>query len=1183
MSDPQTRTPGQLKVSELKEELKKRGITPKGLKRDLVEKLEEVLRKEAEEHFSNTSSDYLFQQVPDGSNSPVRGSSGSNSPIRGSSDVDSSALRSSSYYSPLPVADSTQGYGALPSVTDTGNEGSYSLLQVADSKDAHFISNQQVEDHANYGDFGSKDAEIKGQESDYMLQAGNESALEPEQRECDNQKEENLEHVDSAKISPRGLVSGSEHLCHDGKEGAADDCETRQTVCGANEKAADVCGSEALGFVAYFQKSILVDEMEAKPDEGSILSHSGPSMLEKNSRTLEEHIQYQGLDPVLDKVGADAKSRIEKGEVVHVSDNIVDQIHSKASSEYQSEEQEEKEISLTANKAENLKMSGSGPDYIHPTKSEVVTAFQDIHQSVGTNPPYDFKSELGHNYQYSEATILEQDMVESEPPRETDKMEITEQGNNSGKLPGSSETDLNLEDLHRSESNPVGLKKSESNVKDMQMLESNAVCRENMEPEHAQNQYISANSPTHVLKSKLKTDHEGVENDHFKRNEEEYYHSMCVSTVEVGETEKKENSQSFDKGLESNETDINVSEKQITRIVEFEAEKSQHISSHCNFGKLKPEETRNIEILETAQNEHNQAECSYTTVMDELKREDQEAKANALTYQSDGVSMLTSSNKILEEMQQHEQASYSEGQVEYQVGQSHESSFELPHHKSECDSGNNIKEREPKELDQVMEDHYKCIKMSVQESEQESKVSLPDFRRDGPFQSLATDSRMADERKQEIISALEDSIEHDFSHSENTVQKSLLRESEIKPRANAKVLEGNNQHTMKTRKGEHEKQEDETNELIMEGGNKLHISFTDEWNSKSEFPDQHFKMDSDSPRKKFEDPESRKLGHTETVELVPMDVDFEGQMEKKQKDECINQDVEPRQEPAKRQRRWNSGKNLLEAGNTRPLTTDTLKDIISQEAAEGFVASSSLHPLVSHPATSSSQSLSKAEKTSFSRPAPPPLKADPVSNGECQKPRIVPPSHRSPTSSLKVERFLRPFTVKALKELLSETGMVKYFWIDPIKTHCYVTYSSVEEAVATRNALYNLKWPIIGGRLLIAEFVEHEEAMSHGESQSAHLSNTRNSVPHKDITQGPSPLPPQGPSAQALRSPLQPDVKAKTTMMPKKDPEPEPAVYTLDDLFKKTRAKPHIYYLPLNKEQVAAKLAARIQDQQNRS
>jgi apoptotic chromatin condensation inducer in the nucleus len=46
MSAPRICTPGQIKVPELKEELRKRGITPKGLKKDLVEKLEEFLRNE---------------------------------------------------------------------------------------------------------------------------------------------------------------------------------------------------------------------------------------------------------------------------------------------------------------------------------------------------------------------------------------------------------------------------------------------------------------------------------------------------------------------------------------------------------------------------------------------------------------------------------------------------------------------------------------------------------------------------------------------------------------------------------------------------------------------------------------------------------------------------------------------------------------------------------------------------------------------------------------------------------------------------------------------------------------------------------------------------------------------------------------------------------------------------------
>lgn len=39
-------------------------------------------------------------------------------------------------------------------------------------------------------------------------------------------------------------------------------------------------------------------------------------------------------------------------------------------------------------------------------------------------------------------------------------------------------------------------------------------------------------------------------------------------------------------------------------------------------------------------------------------------------------------------------------------------------------------------------------------------------------------------------------------------------------------------------------------------------------------------------------------------------------------------------------------------------------------------------------------------------------------------------------------------------------------------------YSSVDEATATRNALYHLQWPVAGGKLLIAEFVDPEEVKS---------------------------------------------------------------------------------------------------------
>ncbi|KAK4264873.1 hypothetical protein QN277_025995 [Acacia crassicarpa] len=199
--------------------------------------------------------------------------------------------------------------------------------------------------------------------------------------------------------------------------------------------------------------------------------------------------------------------------------------------------------------------------------------------------------------------------------------------------------------------------------------------------------------------------------------------------------------------------------------------------------------------------------------------------------------------------------------------------------------------------------------------------------------------------------------------------------------------------------------------------------------------------------------------------------------------------------------------------------------------------------------------------------------------------RIVPPPQRSPTNSLRIDRFLRPFTLKAVHELLGKTGKVVSFWMDQIKTHCYVTYSSVDEAIETRNAVYNLQWPPNGGRLLLAEFVEPEEVKMKVEVppvQAAAVSSTP-VVPPTPPTSQPEPSPrrhqEQRPVPATLPPPpplskLPPAVRERLPSPPPLPEKVDPPIVTLDDLFRKTRATPRIYYLPLSEEKVAAKLEA---------
>ncbi|KAL4203269.1 hypothetical protein AMTRI_Chr01g103150 [Amborella trichopoda] len=322
----------------------------------------------------------------------------------------------------------------------------------------------------------------------------------------------------------------------------------------------------------------------------------------------------------------------------------------------------------------------------------------------------------------------------------------------------------------------------------------------------------------------------------------------------------------------------------------------------------------------------------------------------------------------------------------------------------------------------------------------------------------------------------------------------------------------------------------------------------------------------------------------------------------KRKKEDQEEEVTP--EPTKRLRRWNSGNEAVISPRSGKVQREPLK--VNEVSQGSPTKPQNLDALTPREKPRTPKPLLSRSDSSVSEDAP--------------KERVVPPPQRSPTTSLRIDRFLRPFTLKAVQELLAKTGTFCSFWMDHIKTHCYVTYSSVEEAVETRNALYNLQWPPNGGRLLTAEFVEPEDVSvrAKGELQSQPSTPSNNHpipqttpvgvVPNTKTApiKGPQvteelppppplpphlgqkltssslpPPPPRPPVSHPLERlppppPLSQRPHAQERLVPPPPPrKPEPPPPTLDDLFKKTKATPRIYYLPLSDEQVAAKLAAR--------
>ncbi|XP_076016606.1 apoptotic chromatin condensation inducer 1b isoform X2 [Genypterus blacodes] len=245
-----------------------------------------------------------------------------------------------------------------------------------------------------------------------------------------------------------------------------------------------------------------------------------------------------------------------------------------------------------------------------------------------------------------------------------------------------------------------------------------------------------------------------------------------------------------------------------------------------------------------------------------------------------------------------------------------------------------------------------------------------------------------------------------------------------------------------------------------------------------------------------------------------------------------------------------------------------------------------------------------------------------------------------------VTNLVRPFTLSQLKELLNQTGTLVEdgFWIDKIKSHCFVTYATTEEAVATREALHGVKWPQSNPKVLCVDFCEQDEL-------DFHKGILKPDKEEEHVVQPagpPSRLPPLMPERDRER-PRDQDrerdrdrdrgvvgvrdlwaereremerrerargerewdrdkvrefarpgeegrrsrsrdrerrrrerAKSKERKTDKKEKADEPPSKMLDDLFLKTKAAPCIYWLPLTEEQAAQRILDRAERQKER-
>ncbi|KAL8725027.1 MAG: hypothetical protein Q9166_007626 [cf. Caloplaca sp. 2 TL-2023] len=226
-----------------------------------------------------------------------------------------------------------------------------------------------------------------------------------------------------------------------------------------------------------------------------------------------------------------------------------------------------------------------------------------------------------------------------------------------------------------------------------------------------------------------------------------------------------------------------------------------------------------------------------------------------------------------------------------------------------------------------------------------------------------------------------------------------------------------------------------------------------------------------------------------------------------------------------------------------------------------------------------------------SSPTRPPSKVD-------MDDRVVSPALHPATTALYIRDILRPLHIDHLKDHLislatpsntsPDRAVVADFFLDSIRTHCLVRFTSVTAASRVRTGLHDRVWPDEKNRKpLWVDFVPEEklpqwfevENASNGRGQTAKryevvYENEGDGVKaylqlvgsnNGGLRSSQVPGPRNGSRTGVRGAPSGPRVREgdQSTSQSKPRPDQGRGFQALDDLFKSTTAKPKLYYLPV--------------------
>lgn len=205
------------------------------------------------------------------------------------------------------------------------------------------------------------------------------------------------------------------------------------------------------------------------------------------------------------------------------------------------------------------------------------------------------------------------------------------------------------------------------------------------------------------------------------------------------------------------------------------------------------------------------------------------------------------------------------------------------------------------------------------------------------------------------------------------------------------------------------------------------------------------------------------------------------------------------------------------------------------------------------------------------------------------------------TNVIRITNLVRPFTVGQLRDLLQRTGRIvaNGFWMDSIKSQCIVEYENEDQAIETVYALNESQWPSTNPKVLRVVFTNKEElnkalngtrVVRSDKQKESKVEKLRTQLENhiilrewdrgkledmngekedktvkRKISDDPYVL-----KDKRIKNDEK-DLLEKRKKSKSKTPEQRVPTKSLDELFRKTKTTPTLYWSPLSTEQIAEK------------